>query len=246
MTSPGPTQHAFPSIAPEDTYLISFPRSGSTWLRCLLTSLLCGGPVTPAVVQAVTPDVYVSLRTGASKPKLEPLIIKSHAVYAPLAARVIYLVRDGRAALASYSRYAQNIPAPSLYDEFAEISDFYFREDLWPAPWHTHVNGWLDGLGSWDSDRYLVVRYEDALESPTSALRNIAQLVGLDASSAEVERAVELNSREKLIQLEAEAGAGSLNFIPTEASDASGSLAPSELQRYEQLAWTALRRCGYL
>jgi hypothetical protein len=237
--------HLFPQVLEDEIYLVSFPRSGNTWLRCLLTTIFTGSEVTPKLLQDVVPDVYQSLNTHTAKPNRQPLIIKTHAPYRAIPARVIYLVRDGRRALESFFRYARQYPS-GFYDDHSRIQDFYFRDDLWPCPWHVHVTGWLDGLSTWDQTRYLIVRYEDLVASPGETLRSVLRFTGCEVSDGDIGRALDLNSRNRLRQIEEAAGTGSMNFIATPDAHASTRLSASDLERYEARARSTLARLGYI
>lgn len=245
-TYPIHDRHVFREVDANEVYLVSFPRSGNTWVRCMVTTLLCGVQVTPELIQAVVPDVYVSHLTNTPKPRIRPLVIKTHAPYIDLSARVIYLVRDGREALKSYYIYAKNFPSPSLFDDFSTSADFFFRDDLWPCPWHKHVRGWLDGFDSWPDEQHTLIRYEDLLRDPEGFLRSIAQFIGIDASNNEIRRAVKMNSRDRLIRTEGVGGEGSLNYVQSQADDSGATLSAQDLSRYESIARDVLSSLGYV
>jgi hypothetical protein len=230
----------FSRVLARDTYLISFPRSGSTWLRCMLTTLVHGTEVTPELVAATVPDVH---RSDRSRPRhVEPLIAKSHAPYVDIPAKVVYLVRDGRDATLSF-HYLQmkqdREPAGT------DPRSIFFRDDVWPCPWHEHVTGWLDGLDGRDPDRYLVVRYEDLVAEPERHVEAVARLAGLRAAGPDVERAVRLNLRHELEAVERASGAGSLNHLGTGRPDWRDVLSSDDRERYEAVAGPALTRLGY-
>lgn len=65
-------------IFPDDTFVVSYPRSGNTWMRFLLTNLTCTHePTTFLNLEARMPEIYFHydpyLR-GIPRPRL----IKSH------------------------------------------------------------------------------------------------------------------------------------------------------------------------
>ena len=245
-TIPIHDRHVFREVNANEVHLVSFPRSGTTWVRSMVTTLLCGVPVTPELIQAVVPDVYVSHLTNTPKPRIRPLVIKTHAPYIDLSARVIYLVRDGREALKSYYIYAKKIPSPSLFDDFFTIQDFFFRDDLWPCPWHKHVRGWLDGFDSWPDEQHMVIRYEDLLRDPEDSLRLIAKFIRIDASNNEIRRAVKINSKDRLVRTEQVSGKGSLNYIQFQANESGATLSAQDLSRYESIARDVLSSLGYV
>jgi hypothetical protein len=230
----------FSRVLARDTYLVSFPRSGSTWLRSMLTTLAHGTEVTPELLAATVPDVH---RSDRARPRgIEPLVVKSHTPFVDIPAKVIYLARDGRDALLSF-HYLQvmreRVPADT------DPAAIFFRTDVWPCPWHEHVTGWLDGLAGRGPDRSLVLRYEDLVAEPARHLEAVAALAGLPAPAAVVERAVRLNARSELEAVERASGAGSLNHLGTPRPDWRDVLTPDARRRYEAVAGTALARLGY-
>ncbi|MGH3373092.1 MAG: sulfotransferase domain-containing protein, partial [Nocardioidaceae bacterium] len=170
----------FDDIRPDDTYLVSFPRSGNTYLRHLVASLVLDRAPRPGDVQDVVPDVHRSPTTHRpSRPG--PLVAKSHAPACRVPARVVYLVRDGRAALVSYHRYlqARGQPTPPSPDDMLAWSG------VWPCCWADHVSGWLRQLEG--RDESLVVRYEDLVADPKTVLREVAAVAGLACSDDRLE-----------------------------------------------------------
>jgi hypothetical protein len=206
----------------------------------MLTTLVRGTAVTPALVAETVPDVH---RSDRARPRhLDPLVVKSHTPFVDIAAKVVYLARDGRDAVLSfhYLQVQQGRVAPGT-----DPREAFFRDDSWPCPWHRHVEGWLDGLVHRDPARWLVVRYEDIVRDPATQLAAVARVAGLDAPADAVERAVRLNARPQLEAVERAAGAGSLNHLGTDRPDWRAVLAGDDLARYHALAGPALERLGY-
>ena len=169
----------FDEVLAEDTYLVSFPRSGNTWLRCLLTAVVHDGELTPDLVAETVPDLHHS--DPAVRPKPGPIWVKSHfpAPDRPFAGRVLYLVRHGLDAMRSYHHYLQlrGRIGPDL-----TFDDFLTSTDIWPCPWPEHVAGWLDALDVVPPDRGKVVRYEDLVAEPNRQLSEICRFLRLRPS----------------------------------------------------------------
>jgi hypothetical protein len=203
-------KHHFDEVLPEDTYLVSFPRSGNTWLRCLLTAVVHDGKLTPDLVADTVPDLHHS--DPAVRPGAGPIWVKSHfpAPERPFAGRVLYLVRHGVDAMTSYHHYLQlrgRIGPDVTFDEFVNGGD------IWPCPWPIHVGGWLDALETVPPDRGQVVRYEDLLAAPHERLSEICRFLGLAPDPTAIDLAVSVSRPEKLAGLESAAGSGSLNHV---------------------------------
>ncbi|HEX6833403.1 MAG TPA: sulfotransferase domain-containing protein, partial [Rudaea sp.] len=73
-----------------------------------------------------------------------------------------------------------------LGDERAatENSALFVTEFL--GSWSSHVKSWAD----LESERVLIVRYEDLIDKPAKAFGRVARLVGVDNDRARVERAI--------------------------------------------------------
>ncbi|MGH9152788.1 MAG: sulfotransferase domain-containing protein [Acidimicrobiales bacterium] len=228
----------FDDVRPEDTYLVSFPRSGNTYLRHLVAALALGRAPTPAEVQQLVPDVHRAASTRRPS-QLSPLVAKSHSPPAVVPANVVYLVRDGRAALLSYHRYLgeRGHPTPPGVD------DMLVWAGVWPCPWRAHVSGWLHHLE--DRGRAVVIRYEDLVEDPVAALRRVAQLAGLSFGDDRLERAVKDSSRASMRAAEATASHGSLNFVGTGTASWREAFGPTALCRFEEECADVLVRLGY-
>jgi estrone sulfotransferase len=232
--------HLFARVRSTDTYLISFPRSGSTWLRCLLTALVRDMPVTPELVQATVPDVHRSDRSH--RPPGQWGLVKSHAPYADLPARVVYLVRDGRDVMLSY--WAHQRTVGRLPSDVAPGA-FVLSPDVWPCPWHQHVAGWLDGCADRPDHRWLVLRYEDLERDPATGLAQVATLAGIGAKDNDVARAVERATRDRLRVAEVSAGPGSFNHLAVPRPSWPAGLSAQEITSFLGAAGPVLERLGY-
>jgi len=83
-------------------------------------------------------------------------LVRTHE-FIPDDDRALYVVRDGRAALASFSKY--------LLHNFAEVNDplsDLIQGKKWPGRWSDHVEGWLARPAS----ATLLLRYEDLSSRP--------------------------------------------------------------------------------
>ena len=161
-------------------WLASYPRSGNHLLRAILSRCFelgsydiyqnIGGRSDPAlagVLGARTVDEKSSAAFIArARISSEPILVKTHDLV-PGTDRCIYIVRDGRAALASYRRYLADVEnRPHTLPELIEGK-------VWPGGWQRHVEQFL----ARDPAKTLVLRYED-LASADPPLAKIAAFVG--------------------------------------------------------------------
>jgi len=229
----------FDEVRADDVYMISFPRSGNTWLRYQLAALIHGPQTDPARVTATVPDIHRS--DPSTRPGAGPIWVKSHmpASGGPLDARIIYLIRNGLDATASYYRYLSQRGrlAPD-----ASLDEFLDRTDMWPCAWTAHVEGWLDEIETRAESEALIVRYEDLLVRPVDEMEKLVDFLGIDSDRSRIEEAIGLATRARMRDDEARAGQGSLNHV---GGGADRPPAGPAAERFLARARSTLLRAGY-
>ncbi len=133
------------AVRPDDTFLVSYPRSGNTWTRFLAANLLHPQEAaTFANIERLVPDAEAqSSRYMRRIPS--PRTIKSHSYFDPRYPRVIYIVRDPRDVALSYydfSRKYRHIEDNYPLERY--IGDFV-TGNLISANWGT----WGENVASW-------------------------------------------------------------------------------------------------
>ena len=186
-------------IYPDDTFLVSFPKSGNTWVKFMLAHLTRPPEfhIDFRTVLQVIPEV--NRDTVEIRQLARPRIMKSHAPYQPQFPKVIYVVRDGRDAYVSYYHYRRGQLPQDL--TFAQYLTF---ENHWPCSWSAHVNSWLDA--DLDSSRFLLVQYEKLHRAPEEELARIASFVNLEVTKERIRRAVEQSAFATMQELEDTSG----------------------------------------
>lgn len=184
-------------IYPDDLFLVSYPKSGNTWVRFILSNLLNDNPdkiVDFHTAVEFVPEVGVHLEQLNALQS--PRIIKSHAPYVSEYPHVVYLVRDVRDVYVSYYHYLRKSSSPDQ-----SFSEFLRDETIWPCLWNDHVCSWVD------RENVLVVRYEDLLQDTVEVVTQI--LIFWDKRSfspEEIEQAVAASSFDEMKKLERERG----------------------------------------
>lgn len=192
------------TVYPDDTFLVSFPRSGNTWSRFLVCNLLSpDDPVNFAQLESRIPEIYdVTDRDLRAFPR--PRIIKSHESFDPRYKKVIYIVRDPRDVLLSY--YEFQLKRRVITDD-CTLEAFLPR--FMESEFEPKTGSWRDHVLSWIATRngkktFLLLRYEDMLADTQKAGTKIAAFLGLDRDAKSIARAVELSSADRMRQLEKE------------------------------------------
>lgn len=192
-----------PEIYSDDVFLVSYPRSGSTWVRFVLTYLMLGrfdDSVDFQTVQEVTPDIQMVKPSGISLDVPRPRVIKSHAAFVPDYPNVVYLLRDGRDVVVSFYYYCRKRSGydGSLYDFIEANCDYH-------VSWSEHVESWLAGQHDM---RFLCIRYEDLLADGLAVMRNVCSFAGISATDDEIAEALRLSRFSRLRRLEEDRGLG--------------------------------------
>jgi Sulfotransferase domain len=211
------------TIFPDDVFLTSYPRSGNTWTRFLISNLIYQDePTTFANIEQRIPEIYFN-SDHRMRALARPRILKSHECFQPHYPRVIYIVRDPRDVAVSF--YHHNIKAGNIADDYP-LDDFVPRfiaaefDRKWGS-WADHVQSWL-----WlrqNHPGFVLLRYEEMKKHPEQELARLAvflnqcQFRQVDSSPAKLQRAIELSSPEHMRQLEKQQSA---NWVLTKSTRA--------------------------
>ena len=191
------------AVYPDDTFIVSYPRSGNTWTRFLVANLL--HPEEPATflnIEKWVPDSEAqSSRYLKRIPR--PRFIKSHQYFDHRFKRVFYVVRDPRDVALSYYNFQRKYR--QIHDQYpltTYVGDFVAGR-LISAGWGT----WAENVGSWISARsgqssFLLLRYEDMIANIELELQKIASFLGIEATPEVLGETVQRSSAECLRSLE--------------------------------------------
>lgn len=191
------------TVFPDDTFLVSYPKSGNTWVRFLLASLLSAdGSVDLLEMEERVPMIYHCTNAVLCQ-KLRPRVIGSHECFDPRYGRVIYIVRDPRdTVISSYHHHlkARDIPEGYAMDLFVPrwLSAALTVGNV--GTWREHVLSWTATRG--DDPGFLLIRYEDLKRDSRSELDRVTRFLGVGASPQKLACAVEGSSPERMRELE--------------------------------------------
>jgi hypothetical protein len=192
------------TVYEDDTFLVSFPRSGNTWTRFLVCNLINpDDPVTFAGLEARIPEIY-DTTDRALRAFPRPRIIKSHECFDPRYRRVIYIVRDPRDVLFSYYEFQLKRRVISDDCSLEEFLPRFMKSEFEPktGSWRDHVVSWTATRGG--EEDFLLLRYEDMLANTHKESTKIGLFLGLNADPQRIARAVELSSADRMRKLEKE------------------------------------------
>jgi uncharacterized membrane protein YkvA (DUF1232 family) len=192
------------TVYPDDTFLVSYPRSGNTWTRFLVANLINPDePVTFATLESRIPEIY-DVPDRVLRRFARPRIIKSHESFDPRYRKIIYIVRDPRDVAVSYYEFQLKRRVISEDCNLEEFIPRFMDSEFEPTTgsWGDHVLSWLATRQG--RPNFLLLRYEDMQQRTADEAARIAGFLGLDQSPGRVARAVELSSSERMRKLERE------------------------------------------
>jgi len=244
------------AVRPDDTFIVSYPRSGNTWTRFLIANLLHPGQaVSFANIERLIPDAEAH-SSRYMKRMRSPRFIKSHQYFDHRYRRVIYLVRDPRDVVLSYYDFSRKYgQIDDGYPLERYVGDFVHGR-LSSADWGT----WAENVGSWIAARghspdFLLIHYEDLKAHTAQELSRMAQFLGLECDSKTLRHAIECSSAERLRELEKNQGNAwvttrnkreDIPFIGTAMAGKWQSRLPEVAVEKIELAWAdLLNRLGY-
>jgi len=189
------------AVFPDDTFLVSFPKSGNTWARFLIANLVRPGQkIDFSNVNRVIPGPEVTPNRELMR-LARPRIIKSHQYFDPRYPRVIYIVRDPRDVVVSQYHFQRK--RKLVTDEFPVekyVDRFISGQTSFYGSWGEHVASWLATRHG--QPGFLLLRYEDMVSDTPRELAKVAAFLKLDASPEVIARAVERSSADQMRQLE--------------------------------------------
>jgi Sulfotransferase domain len=193
------------AVRPDDTFVISYPRSGNTWTRFLLANLLHPEePVTFLNIGRLVPDAEVQSSHYLRRIP-NPRVIKAHTYFDPRYRKVIYIVRDPRDVVSSeydllrkYRRIEDSYPLERFIDDFVNGTG-----PLTSAGWGT----WGENVASWALARgarpgFLLLRYEDLKARPEQELNRLAEFLNINLSPELLKTTLERASAERMREME--------------------------------------------
>jgi hypothetical protein len=160
------------SIHSTDTFIISYPKSGNTWIRFIIANMLSDELINMKNINNYVPGIY------GFKDKinlmLEPRFIKSHHSSFDLFPKSIYIYRDYRDIIVSYYHFQKD-----LGNFNGSISNFIKNSQLKTfGNWKDHITSALHFQKS-QPEKILLLSYESMLKAPIKSIAKIAKFCNI-------------------------------------------------------------------
>ncbi|XP_073104146.1 flavonol sulfotransferase-like isoform X1 [Elaeis guineensis] len=206
---------------PDDLFLISFPKSGTTWLKALAFTTMTRThypldrhpllSLNPHDVVPFIDDLFAAGQASKLEALPSPRILATHMLYSLLpdsitssGCRIIYICRDPKDAVVSLWHFSAKATAAKRkecfpFDKFFEMA---CEGNFSYSPiWDHSLEYWKESLRR--PEKVLFLKYEEMLEEPKANVKRLAEFLGWPFSEEEekggvVEEIITLCSFEKL------------------------------------------------
>jgi hypothetical protein len=165
----------------DDIFLVTYPRSGTTWLQMILYQLTTDGGMDFPHITEYCPWFEKSQRSaGGFATRPSPRVFKSHLPYHAVPrgpCRYIYVARNGKdVAVSNYHLHRMYF---SFEGRFAEFFDRFLHGNIGYGSWFRHVAGWWAHR---HDPNVLFLTYEELTRDLEACLRRIITFCGLQVS----------------------------------------------------------------
>ncbi|XP_075393920.1 sulfotransferase 2A1-like [Tenrec ecaudatus] len=180
-------------VRDEDVIEISYPKSGTNWLREIISLIYSKGD--PNWVQSVPIwDRSPWLETEAGYeylPKKEdPRIYSSHlpiqlfpkSVFHSKA-KMIYLLRNPKDVITSAFYFYRLLKTETYPETFDQCFEWFVQGNVPYGSWFDHCQGWLQMKGK---ENFLVVTYEELHQDLRATVEKIIQFLGKELGPEEI------------------------------------------------------------
>ena len=187
----------------DDLYIVSFPKSGTTWLNFIMANvhLKMSGreqQVSFYNIHDFVPDI---MQNRSLKNNILAFpghrVIKSHAEMNPRYTKIMYLIRDPRDVMVSYYWFLKNLGS---WNE--DLHHLIHSPACGIEAWCRHVQGWIEKTPA--TSHLFSIRYEDLRSNPFKVMTKIYSLLGYKIPEEVLNQAIEMSSFENMQKLEAE------------------------------------------
>src|SRR5262245_14593009 len=129
---------------PDDVFIVTYPRSGTTWMQMILYQLTTDGSMDFPHIAEYCPWFEKSQRGGRGfETRPSPRLFKSHLAYRDIPrgpCKYVYVARNGKDVAVSYYHLYRSYNG--FEGTFADFFDLFMRGKVGYGSWFAHVKGW--------------------------------------------------------------------------------------------------------
>lgn len=181
----------------DDLYLVSFPKSGVTWLSFLMANihLQCSRLDATATffnLESYIPDIHLTRSLKDSILTFPGFrIIKSHSEYNPFYRRIIYLMRDPKDVMVSYYYFMKKL---GWFN--GSISELIRSKSYGIDAWCRHTQSWLNKTHAFQQIN--VIKYEDMKREPRKVLDRVYSILGFKLPQIILDEAIDRSAFDEM------------------------------------------------
>lgn len=202
---------------PELIPIVSYPKSGNTWLRFLVANLYKKeddqkidfkniNKYSCTSFKEISKIDFTLLKTNS------PLFIKQHASLNEITStnylKVLYIYRNGFDVIKSYKHFT-DAQQPGLYKNFK-----IFVKNYWGycGHWGDHIESWM--VTAPQELKVLPIKYERLQEDTAGVVDEVVKFIGISLSEERINDAIKSSSKENMKSL-----GGSKDFMKAKKDD---------------------------
>lgn len=180
--------------SPDDIFIVTYPKSGTTWLQMIVYQLTTDGAMDFAHIDEVSPFLEVNMiprRRRISDLRTTPRVVKTHLHYHVIPkgpGRYICGIRNGLDVAVSYHHHARKYTTGWGQCSLDEFFSRFMTGRVPYGSWFEHVAGWLRNE---DRLNVLVVTYEELSADLEAGVKRIADFCGITIDPAAMPRILE-------------------------------------------------------
>jgi hypothetical protein len=190
-------------ILPDDNFIVSYPKSGNTWVRFLLANILFNEEdINFQNISDYILDIYENNHDHIAY-KHHPRYLKSHEYFDPRYKKIVFVVRDPRDVLISF--YYHQLKSMQIKDGYPieKFADSFIKGSV------GKFGSWQENVGSWigarqDDPSFLIIKYENLIQNANKEVLKITNHFNINTNQTIIEKAVSKSSFENMKKTEKE------------------------------------------
>jgi hypothetical protein len=180
-----------------DIWLASFPKSGNTWMRFILSNIMTGYckkniEINFNNIQDIIPDIYINndipIDLGFSP---FPRIIKTHEKYNKKLKNSIYIVRNPKDVMVSFYHYMKD----GCDQDIKNFSDFLRNKKYGIDPWCKNIKSWANKAN-------VIISFENLKKNPKKEIKKIINFLNIEIEDSLINEAINKSTFEKMKKIE--------------------------------------------